>query len=230
MSGNISVTFEKDNLNQANKVRVITRIIDQGDVPPSPSSTYFPTDPSSLKYCIVGEVIASGNEERFSRIATLADFAPIALETLNYFEDASVDFNALGILTSDTLEIAHTYPEYWTSEEFPGTRFLFSISEVAPGGDHTRLRVGENFPSSMPNLSWQILRDGVSIVTNNTGITKWSKLATGTFRTHRFNSYFNDSVEADNFVAATKAQIQSLANASFEDIFIDETLTFNPIA
>jgi len=227
MSGHISVTFEKDAATPAGGVRVITRIIDQGDVPPSPSSTYFPTDPSDLKYCIVGEVVASGNEERFSRIATSTDFTTYSIHTLNYFEDPSVNFNGL-VLAGDTLEIFHTHPEYWTSDEFPGETFVFSIAEVAPGAVNTRLRIQETFPSGMPGLSWRVTRNGSTLVTNNTGITKRSLLVTGLFRTHRFNSYFNDAIEADNFIASVKAQIQSLANATFEQNFTDETHTFSP--
>ena len=228
MAGYISVTFEKDTLSNVGGVRVITRLIDQGDVPPAPSVIYFPTDPDALKYCIVGEVVAGGNEERFARIATLSELSSVNAETLNYFDDAAADFVSLGVTTSDILEIFHTYPEFWTSEEYPGERFQFSIVEVAPGAMNSRLRIGELFPSALPGLSWQIVRAGVPIISGSGGITKRSSLSTGLFRTHRFNSYFSDSVGADNFVAATKAQLQSLANETAITEFVDETFTIIP--
>jgi len=221
----VSARFEKDELSNTELVRIVVRNLDQGNVPPQPSTAYFPTDPDALQPFVVAEFISRASGENFVRVATLSDLDTITTLTLNTWEDLGTDFVAAGVTAGDTLEVTLTEPEIWTSEEYPGTNpFSFTISAVLSA---TQLEVSLPFPAFGNALFWGI---PARSLTGTTGVTirNTNPPDTTTYLDRRFNRYFTDAVAATNFVTATKADLTALANESVGAGLVSESYTAEP--
>lgn len=225
MSSYVSARFEKDELSATDQVRIIVRNLDQGNVPPEPSGTYFPTDPDELQPFIVAEFVSRITGENFVRVADLSDLDTYNELVLDILEDTSTDFVAASVAVDDTLEITLDEAEVWTSEEYPGTNpFQFTVSEVISA---TQIRVSLPFPVFTNPLSWSIPARSLS---GSTAVTiRDTDPPNGTtFLERRFNRYFTNAVTATNFVTATKADLIALANESIGAELVSESFTAEP--
>jgi len=225
----VSATFEKTNLPDSGRVRIIARYLDQGPVPPPPSPTYFPTIPSELRVFAIAEYVNDSVGERWVRVATLADISGISSITerkLTTFESALGNFVASGVLPGDVLELIIPEPAQWTSIEYPGTNpFSFVITAVL---SPTQLTITPPLPSFRSNINWSI---PARTINNNDGVARRDGSPTGPVlvRDSRFDAYFPDAVAAENFVAATKAGLDALANTSTGSELVNENYTGVPI-
>ena len=225
MASFVSARFEKDELPITDQVRIILRNLDQGNVPPQPSSAYFPTDPDSLQPFIVAEFVSRVTGENFVRVADLSDLGSLTLLVLNTFEDTVVDFVAAGVIASDLIEVTLPEPEVWTSEEYPGTNpFIFQVSAVL---SPTRIEVARVFPAFRNALAWSIPTRSLS---GAVGVTLRSTVPpdSTTYLERRFNRYFTNGVAATNFVTATKADLVALTNESIGAGLVSESFTAEP--
>lgn len=225
MASFVSARFEKDELPITELVRIILRNIDQGNVPPQPSTSYFPTDPDELQPFVVSEFVSRVTGENFVRVVDLSDLDTLTVLTLNTLEDTTTDFVAAGVIASDQIEITLVEPEIWTSEEYPGTNpFTFTISAVLSA---TQLEVSLPFPAFSSVLSWNIPSRSL---TGTAGVTirNTDPPDSTTFLERRFNRYFTDAVAATNFVTVTKADLVALANESIGAGLVSESFTAEP--
>lgn len=222
MSSYVSATFEKDYLATSSQVRVITRSRDDGDVPPDPSATYYPTDPDDLQSFIVAEYVSDVVGERFDRVATTTDLATITERPLNTLVDINADFNdGDGVQVGDILEVILEDPSLWTSTEYPGTNpFSFQVQSVE---STTILTVLPAFPSFIKDFNYSIggYFDGITGVTRREG----NPAGPVEFLENRFASFFADAVAAENFVEATKADLDTLATDTTGATLVDENYT-----
>lgn len=225
MSSFVSARFEKDDLPITDQVRIIVRNLDQGNVPPQPSTAYFPTDPDALQPFVVADFVSRVTGESFSRIANLTDLDTFSILRLNTFEDTTTDFVAASVTPGDVVEITLAEPEIWTSEEYPGTNpFVFTVSTVL---GTTRLELTTSFPVFGNALTWSIPARSIS---GSAGVTirEGNPPNSTTFLERRFNRYFTDAVAATNFVTATKADLVALANESVGSGLVSESYTAEP--
>jgi hypothetical protein len=225
MASYVSAYFEKTALPASGRSRVIVRMLDDGTVPPQPSATYFPTSPDELNTFSVVEYVNDVVGERYVRVATLADMSSITALPLDTFESAGADFVTAAVVPGDLLELIIAEPAAWTSDEYPtGNPFTFVVTAVISA---TRLQVTPNFPAFGANLVWSVPARGVSGVN---GVTHRQGTPAGPVlvRDTRFNSYWSDAVTADSFVAATKAQLDSLARESNGAGLVSESYTGAP--
>jgi hypothetical protein len=225
MASFVSARFEKDELPITDQVRIILRNLDQGNVPPQPSTSYFPTDPDELQPFVVSEFVSRVTGENFVRIADLSDLDTLTVLVLNTLEDMTTDFIAAGVIASDLIEITLVEPEIWTSEEYPGTNpFVFSVSAVLSA---TQIEVALPFPAFGNALNWDIPARSLN---GTAGVTLRSTVPpdSTTFLERRFNRYFIDAVAATNFVTATKADLDALANESVGAGLVSESYTAEP--
>lgn len=222
MSVHLSYTFEKDELPTSPAVRVITRNRDDGDVPPSPGPSYFPTFPDDLREFLVVQYLGDSLGESFVRIATLADLTTYTTRSLDTFEDATADFVGDGVLPGDVLDISILDPNSWTSDEYPSSNpFQFSVLSVISA---TQLQVAVPFPAFATNLTWAITARSISGTLGKTR-RNGSPVVSSIYRDSRFNRRFLTAVDAENYVAAAKADIASLVNDSMSANLVDETAT-----
>ena len=235
MPAYVSARFEKTSLISTNQTRVIVRSIDQGDVPPSPSATYFPTAPDDYSTFIVAEWAGDSLGETFLNAADLNEITTLDYLPLNQIEDTSVDFATMLPLLSGAIDVIEIYlddPTLWTSEEYPGSNFVFLIDSVI---DVNNLKLAEELPAFSTALSWEVRRT-VGFVTTvmgqgSTGITRrfgMPLIPSQTFLEKRFNAYFDSAVAAENFVEATKAQMVTLANEHMNATVVSENYTAEP--
>lgn len=218
----VSAKFEKDLLTSTGEVRVIVKNLDEGRIPPSPSSTYFPTEPNTIRDFMVIEYVSDTVGERFSRVATLSDFSTLDTKKLIEFEDPDVDFTAEGVVSGDTLEVNLSDDAIWKSDDYPsGNPFVFVIDSVLSS---TKLKLFTPFPAFATSLSWSIPDRSL---TGSAGVTRREGSPVGpiTFLDRRFNNYLDTAAEAEAFVAATKADMETLATNSTGDGLIDEKFT-----
>jgi hypothetical protein len=225
MPAYISARFEKTLLSTSDQVRVIVRNLDQGDVPPAPSVTYFPTQPSGMQTFIVGEYVNDTVGERFKRVASLADTTGITSRALDTFDAALGNFVVAGVAPGDILEITLPDATLWTSEEYPtASPFQFSVVAVV---SPTRLRVAQPFPAFGRDLTWSIPARSIN---NTDGITHRNGNPVGPveFLDRRFNTYFLNALDAENFVSAAKASLDTLANEGTGSALTNESYTAGP--
>jgi len=225
MTAYVSATFEKTLLPGSGRVRIIIRSLDQGPVPPLPSPVYFPTQPDDLNVFGVMEYVNDVTGERWVRVATLADFTGIAAVPLDTFEAATGNFLVAGVLPGDVLQLSVLEPEQWTSIEYPGTNpYSFIITGVLSA---TRLTVTPPFPGFLAAVNWSIPARSIN---NTDGVTHRNGSPAGPIlvRDQRFNAYFPDAVGAENFVAATKAELDALSTESTGAALINENYTAVP--
>jgi len=225
MASYVSAYFEKTALPASGRARVIVRQLDDGTVPPQPSPTYFPTSPNELNTFSVVEYVNDVVGERYVRVATLTDISVITALPLDTFESPSANFIGAAVVPGDILEVILAEPAAWTSDEYPtGNPFSFVVTAVISA---TRLQVTPSFPGFAANLVWSIPARGVSSVD---GVTHRQGTPPGPVlvRDTRFNSYWPDAVTADSFVAATKAQLDSLARESNGAGLVSEKYTGTP--
>lgn len=222
MSSYVSATFEKDHLATSDQVRVITRNRDDGDVPPDPSATYYPTDPDNLQSFIVGEFIGSTVGERFNRVATTTDLATITPRTLNSLRDTTGDFIVNGVQAGDIVEVTLADTELWTSTEYPSSNpFTFQVQTVESANV---LTVSPSFPSYLNDFNWEIPNRGIQGITGST--RRDGNPSGGTeFIDTRFASFFTNAASAEEFVAATKADLDTLATDTTGASLVDEHYT-----
>jgi len=225
MASFVSARFEKDELLVTDQVRIIVRNLDQGNVPPQPSTSYFPTDPDTLQPFVVLDFISRVTGETFVRVASLSDLDTLTNLALNVFEDTAADFVTAGVVAGDNLEITLPAAEVWTSEEYPGANpFTFAVSTVISA---TQLEVSLPFPAFQNALSWGI---PARSLTGTTGVTirNTDPADSTTLLDRRFNRYFTNAVAATNFVTATKADLTALANESVGAGLVSESFTAEP--
>ena len=222
MSVFVSYVFEKDQLTTAPTLRVITRNRDDGGVPPSPTTSYFPTLPNELREFLVLKYLDDNLGETYERIATLSDITGYPVLQLNTFEDTTTNFSTAGVGFADILEVSLLDPEPWVSSEYPsGNPFQFSVLSVVSA---TKILLATPFPVFAKDLTWSIpLRgiSGIQGITRRTG----SPAPGTTFRAGRYNRRFLTAVDGENYVVAAKAAILSLVNESMGSTLIDETGT-----
>ena len=225
MASYISATFEKTYLPVSSRVRVIVRNLDQGNVPPVPSVSYFPTQPNSLRNFEVLEYINDVVGERWNRVATVTDLTTLTPRPLNLFRSASSNFIAAGVTPGDILAVNVTEPASWTSTEYPTSiPFYFSISSV---NSPTTLTVDLPFPAFRSAINWSIASRSIG---GTDGVTRreGNPSPGAIFLDSRFNAYFEDAVTAENFVVAVKAGMDSLANTDSITTLISENYTASP--
>lgn len=224
MSANyVSARFEKTDLSSAlGKVRCIVRNLFDGPVPPSPSSSYFPTQPIDLREFFVIEYVNDVIGERLVRVAALDDITTYGVQQLTVFEDLTADFVSAGVIVGDTLTVYPSVPEEWTSEEYPGASRRFVVTSILSA---TRITVQTPFPSFKAGISWAITSRGISGA--YTGTTRRSGLPVplDRFRDRRMNFLFGSIPEMDAFVLATKANLDALAQASTSSTLSSESYT-----
>lgn len=238
MTAYISARFEKDTLIASSQTRIVVRNIDNGAVPPAPTATYFPTHPDDYQTFIVAEYVNDTLGESFVRAATLADFSAYSYRPMSQIEDASGNFALAQV--GDTFEIFLSDPTIWTSEEYPASNFIFTVTSVI---DNFNITVSPELPAFKTGLSWQIRR---IIFAGNPPVGTETVITQGTvgktrrpgltyvfppiqlFLEKRFNAYFTSSVGASNFVEATKQEMIGLANELVGATITDETFTAGP--
>jgi len=227
MAAYISAKFEKDDIPNLEKIRVIVRNVDQGSVPPAPSASYAPTYPDEFQTFIVGEYVDDTQGERFDKVANLSELSSLTYSRLRIFEDPGGTLGAVN--TGDILEVFIAETTEWTSDEYPGSNFYFSVSNPI---DANTVELATDFPSFKTALSWTITRGVVTIASGSTGITRRENLAypgpVQQFLEKRFNALFSSSVAAENFTEATKAEMTALANEQQNTTVVDETFTAEP--
>lgn len=224
MSAYISATFEKTLLPATSQVRVILRNRDDGGVPPSPSVSYFPTNPDDLKYNIVGQFLSRTQGESFIAIATLADLTNVSrpVRALDTLEDLATDFVTAGVDHNDLLTVTLSDVEPWNSDVYSGNPFQFTVQSVTT----TRITVTPPFPAFANTLSWAIPARslsgiaGVTIRNGNPGNTLF-------FRDSRFQRYYSTALEAETSVIAMKASLTSLATATVGATLTTEVVTLS---
>lgn len=229
MTAYISARFEKDTLPSGLTVRVITRNIDQGAVPPSPTATYFPTHPDEYQTFIVGSYIDETQGEEFVRVAVLADLTAEVYRPLQVFSETGA---FLSVLADDQLEI-NPIPtdDRWISEEYPSSTFVSTITSVT---DDSNVVLATELPAFALNLTWTITRPstGATIATGTAGATRREGVVPGggtqDFLEKRFNSYFTTAVAAENFVVSVKTNMTALSNEALGESLTTEQFTAEP--
>jgi len=227
----VSARFEKDSLISVPTTRVVVRNLDNGQVPPLPSATYFPTYPDNLQSFIVAEWITDLLGEGFLNAATLADLTTYAYKPLTQIEDLSGNFALTQV--GDLIEVFLDDPTLWTSEEYPGSNFVFTVASLI---DANNITVSPELPAFLKDFSWETRRlIGVSYVVQvqgSLGITRRPGVNYGsppeTFLEKRFNAYFTTAVDAQNFVEATKAEMTALSNELLGASIVSESYTASP--
>ena len=225
MPSYISAAFEKTYLPVTEQVRIIVRNLDQGNVPPAPSTMYYPTQPNELRNFAVVEYINDSLGERWSRVATVADFTTLTVRSLNVFRSITADFITAGVVAGDTLAVTFTNPAYWTSTEYPtSTPFYFTVASVI---DANNLSIDRPFPAFKSNMIWTIPARAIN---GTDGVTRrdGSPAPGSSFLDQRFNAYFNDVVTAENFVIAVKAGMDALTNVDSLASLTNENYTAKP--
>ena len=225
MSAYISAIFEKTQIvtPSVTKVRLIMRNRDDGVVPPTPGPTYFPTQPNTLAYCIIGS--ASGAVESYVGIADMAEMTSVTARALDWMDDTTVNFSTAGVLVNDVIQVNITDPQYWTSAEYPGTNpFQFIVKTVAPGANVNRLELYTSFPAFYNGFNWTIPRLGLSGYAGRT-LRNTTPGGTFQFRDYRFNQVFTTVVDLETAVTAMKADMLSLTNAVTGSELVNETVT-----
>lgn len=229
MTAYISAKFEKDTL--AEGARIITRNIDQGPVPPSPSATYYPTHTDEYQAFIVAEYVDDTQGERFDKVATVSDLSGLTYTPMEIFNDTAAAFGS--VLVGDILEITSAPAERWVSEEYPSSTFVATVVTWS-GQDASNIKLDKELPAFQTGLIWNITRFGVpgTIATGIAGVTRREGITPGggiqPFLEKRFNSFFLSAVEAENFVQATKAEMTALSNEVLGDTLVNEQFTAEP--
>ena len=222
-SSYVSARFEKTDLSATvGKQRCIVRNLDDGSVPPSPSTGYFPTQPDELRNFLVIEYVNDSIGERLASIATLPDISTYTVRALTGFEiSGGADFVTAGVAPGDILEITLPVPERWQSEEYPSSPFQLSVASVVSS---TRLTLTGPIPSFLSNLTWSITGKASGV---GTGFPRREGFpATGsTFLDQRMNLLFNTVAELDTFVEATKESLDLLTNTSTSSTLVSENYT-----
>lgn len=224
MAGYISARFEKTDLPTSGLVRIVVRNLDQGTVPPAPTSSYFPTEPNTLRPFLVLEYVSDSVGERYVRVADLSDLTTYSQVALDTFEDGSADFVSAGVIPGDLITVFPSDTEQWTSEEYPGSTFTFSVASVLSA---TQIQLTKPLPVFQRDLSWAIDERGIS---GTTGITRrnGSPAVATTFLDVRFNNYFSDALTAENFTVAVKSGLDGLATESTGSGLTSESYTATP--
>jgi len=229
MSAYISATFEKTLLPATSQVRVILRNRDDGGVPPSPSVSYFPTNPDDLKYNVVVKFVSRTLGEEFQRIALLADLTDVALpiRALDTLEDLSTNFlpgplPVNDVTQGDLLTITLSDVEPWNSNVYSGNPFQFTVQSVTS----TRITVTPPFPAFANTLSWAIPARGLSGIAGVT-IRNGNPANTLKYRDSRFQRYYTTALEAETSVTAMKADLTSLATATVGATLTTEVVTLS---
>lgn len=220
----VSVYFEKTDLyTEIGQQRCIVRNLDDGPVPPTPSPSYFPTEPDSLRACMLIEYVNATLGERFLRIAALSDIDIISVNRLIDFVATGVDFTS--VLPGDLLYVQIPHPAEWTSEEYPSSTFAFEVAAVM---SPTRLRVVTPFPSFKTGLSWSV--PARSLSGTYTGATQREvQPSPGQWlRDTRFNILWPSVPQLDAFVASTKAQLDELGQSATSTNLVSERYTSRP--
>jgi hypothetical protein len=230
MASYVSAQFEIDDLTSvaSNTFRVVTRSLNQGDVPPQPSPNYFPTQPSELVNFIVIEYLGPTQGENFKRVATLDDFESMEVRPLEVFDVGGVDLVAAGVDVNNVLRIYPQPSELWTSSEYPGSQFSFIISAV----ETNRVTLFSPIPAFGFGLSWDIRNaSGTVLASGGDGATRRQGLPTAPaeFLDSRFNSYVTDAIVALNHKAFIKSGLRALANESTQLRFATERFTAKPL-
>ena len=227
MAAYISAAFENTYLPVSGRVRVVVRNLDQGNVPPPPSLTYFPTQPQSLQNFVVAEYLGDTVGERWNRVATLTDISTLTIRRLDVLESLSSNFIAAGVAVGDVINVSIAEPAAWTSAEYPTTNpFQFSVLSVISA---TQLQISPSFPAFQLGLNWTIPTRGLN---KTDGVTRrsGSPVSPATFLDSRFNSYYEDAVGAQNFVIAVQAGMDSLAGSStLATTLVNQNYTASPI-
>lgn len=195
-----------------------------------PTAVYFPTDPDNLRNFIVAEWVDDTLGEQFLNVATLLNLTAYTYRPLLQLED-SVGFGTTQ--AGDLLEIFLDDPALWTSEEYPGSNFVFVVDSVI---DVNNIVLTTEIPSFLKDCSWEVRRligfVYVVITQGSNGITRRPGVNYGSppqqFLEKRFNAYFTSAVDAQNFVEATKAYMTGLANELLGATIVDENYTASP--
>lgn len=220
----VSARFEKADLySLLGSHRCIVRNRDDGNVPPTPSSTYYPTAPDTLRDFLVLEYVNDVIGERFVRVATTADFVGLSPQQLTHFEVLGADFVAAGVLPGDVLTITLGVSQEWTSEEYAGLTFI--VDTVV---DPEHLSVLVPFPSFKTTLTWAITRGATPIASGTAnGTTRRAGMPAplDQFLDRRFNRLFASVPELDTYVEAVKAGMDALAASSTSSAFTNENYT-----
>lgn len=224
MSAYISATFEKTLLPATSQVRVILRNRDDGGVPPSPSVTYFPTNPDDLKYNVIGQFLDRTSGEVFTRITALADLTNVLypVKALNTLEDLTANFLAAGVTQGDLLTVTLSDVEPWNSAVYNGNPFQFTVATVTT----TRVTLTTPFPAFLKGLSWAVPARSIS---GTAGVTlRNGNPADGTyFRDSRFQRYYATALEAETSVTAMKADLTALTTATVGATLTTEVVTLS---
>ena len=226
MTAYVSAAFENAFLPASGRVRVVVRNLDQGNVPPSPSSSYFPTQPQSLQNFVVGEYVNDAVGERWSNVATLSDITTKTIRRLDTLESPTGNFLVAGVAVGDVINVVVPEPAAWTSSEYPSSNpFQFSVLAVISA---TQLQVSPAFPAFLNGFNFSIPTRSLN---RNDGVTRRNGSPAGPalFLDSRFNVYYENSVDAVNFVAAVKAGLDALAGNSTATTLVDENYTASPI-
>jgi hypothetical protein len=233
MPVHISSRFESNTLPVSGFTRVITRNRDDGGVPPNPSSTYYPTNPDAYREFIVAEWAGDLVGESFVRAASfsLNDFGLLTYSPMNQFEDMSGNFASAQV--NDILEILLPDTTLWTSEEYPASNFIFTVTGLV---DANNVLVSPEIPAFRTGLTWELRRvtppsltevvitQGILGIPRRPGVT----VPLTKFREKRFNSYFTSAVDAVNFVSATKIEMQLLTDELLNAEITIEDFTAGP--
>ena len=234
MASYVSARFTYATLSSG-KERVITYNLDQGDVPPVPSGSYFPTSPDTLRDYIVCEYTSATIGERFVRVLTLDDLEDETLEVapLVFLRDTSVNFTTAGVAAGYVVRVTLASSSEWSSEEYPvNNPFEFTVLDVC---DDNTLQVSLAFPSYQVNMQYDVVPSGsmVPVVQSVTGQTlREETLPSGPkyYRDSRFNVITDDAVAAKNLVTTMKAGLSSLVNQQNLSELVDESWTATPVA
>lgn len=215
MPVHISARFEQNNLPISGFTRTIIRNRDDGAVPPQPSSTYYPTHTDDFREFIVAEYINDFVGEAFVRAASfsLNDFGLLTYSPLNQFEDLSGAFAAAQV--NDILEIILTDTTLWTSQEYPASNFIFTVTGLV---DANNVLVSPEIPAFRTGLTWELRRvtppslteaviaQGTLGIPRRPGVT----VPLTKFREKRLNIYSASAITAVNLVKSTKIEMELL--------------------
>jgi hypothetical protein len=219
MGAYLSASFEKTVLTTSGQVRVIVKNRDDGDVPPAPSTNFFPTDPGDMQSFIVANY--SGSAETYISVATVAELSSITARALDTVEDTTVDFVAAAVIAGDVIKITVADPQPWTSNEYPGTNpFSFTVDAIL---STTKVRLTRPMPAFYNGFTWTIERVSLTGYAGKT--LRNGSPSPGLFRDSRFNRLFDNAIEAENAVTAMKADMLTLTNEAAGAGLTNETVT-----
>lgn len=207
----VSVTFEtRYQSPPTDAYRCIVRNRDDGPVPPTPSSTYYPTHSSVLRDFLVFEHVNDVIGERFVGVAGVSDIDTLSAQKLLRFTDPGVDFVAAGVVAGDLLQIHMAQPEVWSSAEYPDAGLRFMVASVI---DATTIEMTTPFPAWRRNLSWSIASRGLSRASTGRTVREGAPVALDRYLDRRYQTWFGSQPDLDAFVASVKMGVDLLALA-----------------